>query len=139
MLIDEPRALVVDQIHAIIGGGIGSSRTEQGCYQIGHFGGSQFLGEAYEQYPEIELGCYGVCDSLEQVKERCKELSDPDREFVVTLTEVKRADQSPEGGWRWHKWGEYIGTHDIQCEYLYDEEGIDRVDCFHIYEKRKSA
>ena len=30
-------------------------------------------------------------------------------------------------GWRWHKWGEYIGKHTPQYEYLSDEKGIDYV------------
>ena len=31
------------------------------------------------------------------------------------------------GGWRWHKWGEYIGKHNPQYEYLDHESGIDYV------------
>jgi hypothetical protein len=31
--------------------------------------------------------------------------------------------------------GRYIGKHDPQYEYLYDEVGIDHVYCYHIYEK----
>ena len=30
-------------------------------------------------------------------------------------------------GWRWHKWGPYIGTQDPQCEYLADEPEIKEV------------
>lgn len=30
-------------------------------------------------------------------------------------------------GWCWHKWGEYIGKHTPQYEYLSDEKGIDYV------------
>lgn len=40
------------------------------------------------------------------------------------------------GGWRWHKWGTYIGTLDPQCEYLDDEdfgEDFKYVLCFHLY------
>jgi hypothetical protein len=134
MLVDEPMALVVDPIFAIIGNGKGSDRIEAGCYQIGHFGSSDFL-RGYEQYPDLDVGPYGVCDSLEQLKAKCPELSDPSRRFVVTLTEVRKDEQPNDGGWRWHKWGEYIGDHKIEHEYLADEEGIERVFCFHIYEK----
>lgn len=35
------------------------------------------------------------------------------------------------------KWGEYIGKHNPQCEYLYDEVGIEQVYCYHVYEKVK--
>jgi hypothetical protein len=48
------------------------------------------------------------------------------------LTEVRKDDQPKQGGWRWHKWGPYIGTHEKQFEYLADEEGIERVFCYHI-------
>jgi hypothetical protein len=39
--------------------------------------------------------------------------------------------------WRWHKWGEYIGTKNPQHEYLYDEdESIQEVFCYHIYKRK---
>lgn len=67
---------------------------------------------------------------------RGEDLNDPTRRFIVTLTKVERdpSNKGNGGGWRWHKWGEYIGAHESQCEYLDDEEGIDHVYCFHIYE-----
>lgn len=134
MLVDEPMALMVDPILAIIGNGKSCRHLDTGCYEICHFGSSDFL-RGYERYPDVSVGAYGVCDSLEQLKTKCPELSDPDRKFVVTLTEVRKDDQPRDGGWRWHKWGSYIGDHEIQYEYLYDEEDIDRVFCFHIYER----
>lgn len=77
----------------------------------------------------------GVCDNYEQMLE-CNEklFSDPNKKYVVGLSTVRRKDQSPEGGWRWHKWGEYIGTQNPQHEYLYDDTHIDTVYCYHIYE-----
>jgi hypothetical protein len=134
MLVDEPQAITFDPILAIVSDGKGSSRLEEGCYQIGHFGSSHYLA-GYDHYPITSVGSYGVCDSLEQLKAKCPELSDPNRKFVVTLSEVRKDEQPREGGWRWHKWGDYIGEHEIKHEYLADEEGIDRVFCFHIYEK----
>lgn len=131
MLIDEPMALGV----IIIGGSRSSNRIETGCYQISHFGSSDFL-RGYDQYPKLSIGPYGVCDSLEQIKAKCPELDDdPNRKFVITLTEVRKDSQPEYGGWRWHKWGEYIGDHEIEHEYLADERGIDRVFCFHIFER----
>ena len=109
-------------------------RTTTGVYQIGHFNWPGARG-AVEEYPELgDFNSYGVCDSYEQILEQCPALQDPNRQFVITITPIVRANQSPEGGWRWHKWGPYIGTFNPQCEYLYDEVGIDRVFCFHIYE-----
>ncbi|MHA1169977.1 MAG: hypothetical protein ACTSRU_19285 [Candidatus Hodarchaeales archaeon] len=77
---------------------------------------------------------YGVCDNIDQILKRYPELEQPDRYFMVTLKEIRREDQPDRGGWRWHKWGEYIGDQKSEHEYLYDEE-IDSVICFHIYEQ----
>ena len=78
---------------------------------------------------------YGVCDNYKQILEEYKDfLSNKDKNYVIGLTTVKRESQSPSGGWRWHKWGPYIGTQNPQHEYLYNEENIDVVYTFSIYE-----
>lgn len=138
MLIEEPRALASDLILSLISslnGGSRGSRERQGVYEIGHFGGSHFLAD-YEHYPEVSHGPYGVADNVDQIIAANPELNDPKRQFVVTFTKVRKADQSPDGGWRWHKWGEYIGTKSPTQEYLYDEPDIDEVLVFHIYERK---
>lgn len=78
---------------------------------------------------------YGVCDDYSQILEKRAEIiNNSDKNYVIGLTRVKRAEQPSRGGWKWRWWGEYIGTHEIKCEYLYDEEGIEEVYCYHIYE-----
>lgn len=78
---------------------------------------------------------YGVCDNYKQVLEKHKDLfDDTNKNYVIGLSTVKREKQSSEGGWRWHKWGEYIGNQNPQHEYLYDDTHIDKVYCYHIYE-----
>jgi hypothetical protein len=144
MLINEPKIYQQDPIYAAIAKALGGSdetiELKNGIYQLGCFGGSSFLGN-YEHYPNFDevnddyRGPYGVADDIDQILAKYPELEASDRKFIVTVTPVVKADQSPHGGWRWHKWGTYIGTHDIQCEYLYDEQGIEQVFCFHIYEK----
>lgn len=63
-----------------------------------------------------------VADNLEQIKEYYKEvIEDPD-DFVLTIGRVNQDKNSEGGGWRWHKWGEYIGKYNPQCEYLDDED-----------------
>ena len=47
--------------------------------------------------------------------------------FVLLLTPIVNEHNHAWGGWRWHKWGEYIGYHQIEHEYLNDEEGVDFV------------
>ena len=70
-------------------------------------------------------GTYGVADNIEQIKEYYKEeISDPDKKYFIYLTPVwqEKENKGKGGGWRWHKWGEYIGELNPQCEYLDDEE-----------------
>jgi len=76
---------------------------------------------------------FGVCDSYDQVLARWPSLETDPRHFQIWLTEVRREDQSEHGGWRWHKWGPYLGTYEIKHEYLYDED-IERVFPFSIIE-----
>lgn len=78
---------------------------------------------------------YGVCDDYSQIMEKYDNLlSNPNKNYVVGLSVVERKNQPEDGGWRWHKWGEYIGTKNPTHEYLYDDTHIDKVYCFHIYE-----
>jgi hypothetical protein len=79
---------------------------------------------------------YGVADSVEQIinhPEYKKQFIDSEDKFVLCVTPIYREHQPKHGGWRWHKWGEYIGDHEIQCEYLYNEKDIDVVYVFHFY------
>lgn len=76
---------------------------------------------------------FGVCDDYTQILERWPFLLTDERRFQIWMADVYREHQSPEGGWRWHKWGEYIGTYQPRHEYLYDED-IDKVQTFHIIE-----
>ena len=107
----------------------------RGVYEIGHFGSSDFL-PGYDQYPEgLGIDPYGVCDNVEQLLEKCPELEASDRQFVVAMHRIVKKEQPPKGGWRWHKWGEYIGIQNPMCEYLHDEPIIEEVYVYHIYEK----
>lgn len=85
-----------------------------------------------ERYKMSEY--YGVCDNEEQVLIEHSEIVTSDLLYCVLMTPVYKKDQSSEYGWRWHKWGEYIGNYDIQHEYLYDEVGIEMVYVYSIYE-----
>lgn len=121
-----------------------SERITQGIYEIGHFGSSHWLPN-FEHWPQLPdkfdrispLGCFGVCDNVEQIIARCPELVTSPRQFLITVHRVVRSEQEPDGGWRWHKWGDYIGVHSPTTEYLYDEPEIEQVLVFHIYEKKR--
>ena len=83
---------------------------------------------------------YGVCDNASQVLDYYDSLYEQykdymeDKKFIILLTPMIREQQPECGGWRWHKWGQYIGKFESKCEYLYDEKGIDYVYCFNILE-----
>ena len=149
MLIELPNQ-PYDPVMATLAASIGESTivlpVRQGIYEIGHFGNSHWPSPygQWAHYPEFPAvgspknprprSSYGVCDNVEQVLALYPELETSERKFIVTITEVRHANQSATGGWRWHKWGPYIGTFKPQHEYLYDEVGIDAVKVFHIYE-----
>lgn len=82
--------------------------------------------------------CYGVADNASQVIEHFKAIeSEMGIDFgncVICLRPIRKDQQPSEGGWRWHKWGKYIGVKKPQCEYIYDEDdSIKFVWCFHLY------
>lgn len=145
---------IVALLNAIASNGAANqepNRLAPGIYEINHFNGESLLdrskgwGSDFKyQYPTLTttdedyFGSYGVCDNYQQVLDKCPMLSTSKREFVLFLTAVCKADQYQEGGWRWHKWGEYIGTHTPTCEYLYDEPLIDIVYVYHITERKTS-
>lgn len=124
-------------------GTVGSPWITEGVVITGHFGHSHWAPD-YNNYPRdlVDMGDddgyglspYGVCDNHEQILARCPTLTEPGREFFIQLTPVLKANQHPSGGWRWHKWGPYIGVHEPTCEYLYDEPVIEQVYCYQIYE-----
>lgn len=66
---------------------------------------------------------YGVADNIEQVLElyNKNEFGYFKGNHVILYNEVIKNPNEPCSGWRWHKWGEYIGTQKPRCEYLNDE------------------
>lgn len=79
------------------------------------------------------IGCYGVVDTPEQLL-TFYDFEKDERKLVISFVKIEREAQSSTGGWRYHKWGNYIGNQDPQHEYLYDDKHIDRVYTYHIYE-----
>lgn len=83
---------------------------------------------------DMEVPSYGVCDSVEQFHKKFgKELQDHTESFIVTFVEIRRDQQDSWGGWRYHKWGDYVGDQNPQHEYLYDDKHIDVVFTFSVY------
>lgn len=88
------------------------------------------------------LSKYGVCDNAHQVIAYYKPfwgelLNNQNKKYIVLMTPVLRAEEEAVGGWRWHKWGKYIGNQKPQHEYLYDDKHIDLVFTYNIIEVEK--
>lgn len=89
--------------------------------------------------PTYHKSQYGVADSIEQIKEYFKEeIESIEHIYFIAITPVfqDKNNKGKGGGWRWHKWGEYIGKLNPQCEYLDDEDfgdDFEYVICFHLY------
>ena len=134
----------------------GPERLETGFYLCRHWNFYMLFADrnAWKLYPSDlgrelcsrelcsrELGsnidAYGVCDSPEQFKRAVGDMliSSP-RKFCVSFVRIDRdlSNKGKGGGWRWHKWGEYIGEQTPTTEYLDDEESIETVYTYHIYE-----
>lgn len=87
-----------------------------------------FPGVEYHSFSE-----YGVCDNWEQITARWPHLVADPEAYLIAMVEMRREHQSEYGGWRWHKWGEYIGTQKSENEYIYDDKHIDVVYTYHVY------
>ena len=102
--------------------------------------------ETYKHWPASSLA-YGVSDNATQVfnhlqhtletyltkdsthsffirgKRLYKFLTDnPDAVYLIRFHPVFNHHDGKTGGWRWHKWGPYLGKHIPQCQYLNEEK-----------------
>jgi hypothetical protein len=79
------------------------------------------------------FGSYGVADNIDQILQKYDPyIKDPDNYFCIYTTKITKSEEPQEGGWRWEKWGEYIGTQEPKRQYLYDEPLIESIFVFHI-------
>ena len=108
-------------------------KQEKGVFTT-HLNGCRMHFPGTEEFPKFDgRDAYGVCDNVEQIKAHYPELTESNRMFVVCMTPIRHEDET-EQDWRWHKWGQYIGDHEPQHEYLFDEVGIEQVFVFRIIE-----
>lgn len=114
-----------------------------GLFVCGHWNFEQYLPDGFDPYWfETERECFpesfGVCDSPQQFMAKFFPmfLCDPRFEYVTSLVQVSKSNQSSTGGWRWHKWGPYVGDQQPQCEYLFDEPIISEVYTYHVYRRK---
>jgi len=138
----------LSQMACLMGRGVGVERISKGFYSCGHWNFEWHLPDekSWEKCADLtgvklpdgdDLHCYGVCDSPAQLSEMvAAQLDKLADEFVVALVRLRRSEEPPEGGWRWHKWGPYIGTRHPQHEYLAHEPEIEEVWTYHVYQRR---
>lgn len=113
----------------------------------------------YRRYPSL---AYGVSDNASQVLDNLKHALEiyltkdsthdfftrgkrlykyltkyPDAVYLIGFTPIFNHHNGASGGWRWHKWGRYLGKHTPQCEYLDEEKNIDYVLIWHLYPLKK--
>jgi len=133
--------MLVDILPLFLGGNL---RYEKGFYHTKFpYNGNLDIWNANAPFNQDcfvinDFNNYGVCDSPEQFAEDFKELieSDP-RPMVVMFTHVAKdvSNKGLGGGWRWHKWGPYVGKGTPTREYLDDEEGFnDGVYVYTVYD-----
>src|SRR3990167_7707788 len=101
MLVDvQWTSSVIGDMIAVANGNLaGVHRLQQGIYEIGHFSFDQMI-QAENEWPELgdEFNAFGVCDDPQQVLDKCPQLQDAGRKFVVSVTPVSKANQSADGG-----------------------------------------
>jgi hypothetical protein len=151
-MLTDPRLRAHDPILSILGGGDSLKRLDVGVYQINHcsfdmmlsrLGGNLRDDDDWDPYcDELPGGvpCYGVCDSVEQFMRKYGEALKTDvADYCLSFTRIAKATQDPVGGWRWHKWGEYVGEGEPTHEYLSHEPKFTEVYVFHVFRKRSTS
>lgn len=133
---------VVDALLRILGGGDPITSPKSG-YFVGPLNTDMLLQSiTVNKYAEVEgIGQWPtgffVDDSPEAFIEKYHWLLEADpRIFAVFFTWIRKSEEPESGGWRWHKWGEYLGVHEPTTEYLYDEPEIEAVVTVRIVEVR---
>ena len=129
----------LDPIYKMIADGMGNRhgiiRKETGIYEVGHFSFEYLFAEKCETW--FDLGDrhdnHGVCDNYQQILDKFPEIKASDARYCIAITPIEKKKQSDWGGWRWHKWGTYIGKGEPTCEYLYDEPIIEKVYVYTVY------
>ena len=81
---------------------------------------------AYQNNNESDIDKYFDGEKLIKFMQAMEE-QNREYGFVLLLTPIVNEHAYSVGTWRWHKWGQYIGHHKIEHEYLNDEKDIDFV------------
>lgn len=134
----------IDTMNKIMGVNRVDHSPEEGILMISHYSLGHYL-HTKDEFPKLQeyskqddqyMQSYGVCDDIDQWKDYYSKLiDDENRKFCVSFTAIHKKNEPERDGWRWHKWGAYIGNKNPQHEYIYDEDhDIETVYVYHIYE-----
>lgn len=85
------------------------------------------------KYMKENPNYYGVADNYDQVLKKNKKILKSKDKYILTFFTIERKNEPETGGWRWHKWGEYIGNQNPCHEYIYDDTHIDSVIIYHFH------
>lgn len=97
----------------------------------------EYEGWIHPQIVQNAYESYGVCDHWSQILTKFRHIQTSVIPYVVRVTVVYKKDQPESGGWRWHKWGPYIGAFRSQAdkhEYLYDTPDVEKVFTYEVHE-----
>lgn len=96
--------------------------------------------DAFGYGTENYFNCYGVVDHWTQLP--LKDLDTDSRHLLIYLARHAKSEQPSDGGWRWHKWGPYLGVFQEQVaahEYLHDTPDVVEVFSYRIVELREAV
>ncbi len=100
---------------------------------------SQVLDNLYHAL-EVYLTKDSTYDFFSRGKRLYRYLTEhPDAVYFIRFTPVFNHHNGAIGGWRWHKWGRYLGKHTPQCEHLDEEENIDYALIWRLYPLKKKS
>jgi hypothetical protein len=97
---------------------------------------NKLYSEKYKRGPYRDwggLGAYGLCDSPEQFLATFPHIQDDNIPRFLTFYGIWREHQPEQGGFRYHKHGNYIGKQKPRHEYLYYDTHIDMICGFNVY------
>lgn len=116
--------------------------TDMGlAYTLGRWYGYEVMRTSHGELDQLvnegytgkgKLRASGLADNEDQVLARFKHLENHKGKFVIEMHPVLRKNEPELHGFRFHKWGEYIGDFDINREYLYDQKDMDVIYVFSI-------
>lgn len=76
-------------------------------------------------FKHLSPSAYCVADNVDQILNFFKpDIDRTDTNCIITCEKIwqDKSNAGNGGGWRWGKWGPYIGNLNPQCEYLDDED-----------------